>query len=452
MASSINLDVDAATDSKVDLREGSITDNTNHVKRPSAESSKSDMLSSNTQKKKKKKNKSIKSISAKRSSATKTSGKTRIKTPKKVSIMDEKLSSNDGSDTGSSTETSSDSEPIAKTNPPSKKGKSKKSARAHRKPGKSTRSHPQSDESDAETIDTTDADDTRDDGAQKELALVKQQLQLLTRQIAGLGGSGLGGIGLAKGYQFNTGGLSTGVPGGNLSGYNGDQSLGIARVANGSTPSRSLGGRRPPPPGGRRYVGGGDDSCNEEDDEDGYLHGHERGSDIKGRIPGKRQQRLEFRRVDQVWDSNIHNFKLQDTAESGHNSRYDEYLFNVRRTFDWEGKYKATVVDIKSKQLREALSDVMGNIKGISLVEETPKLDPNMLFLYLEDLREHMANLKDLEPEGKTKKERKKVQKWIDQKRRHLRVLMQYLDKDYALVKKRYTTPVIVSQSIVLAN
>jgi hypothetical protein len=53
----------------------------------------------------------------------------------------------------------------------------------------------------------------------------------------------------------------------------------------------------------------------------------------------------------------------------------------VRRTFDWEGKYKATVVDIKSKQLREVLRDVIGNIKGVSLVEETPKLDPNMLFL-----------------------------------------------------------------------
>ena len=98
---------------------------------------------------------------------------------------------------------------------------------------------------------------------------------------------------------------------------------------------------------------------------------------------GKRLKasRLEFKRVDQVWDNSIHNYKLLDTTEGPVDKRYEEFLFHVRRTFDWEGKYKATVVDIKSTPLRESLQDVMGDVKGISLVEETPKLDPNMLFL-----------------------------------------------------------------------
>jgi hypothetical protein len=48
-----------------------------------------------------------------------------------------------------------------------------------------------------------------------------------------------------------------------------------------------------------------------------------------------------------------------------------------------------------------------------------------------------MVNLRDLEPEGKNRKERKRVQKWMDLKRRHLRVLIQYLDTDYAQTKKR---------------
>lgn len=94
-------------------------------------------------------------------------------------------------------------------------------------------------------------------------------------------------------------------------------------------------------------------------------------------------QCLEYKRVDQVWDSQIHNYKLQDTNEGTNNANYDGFLFHVRRTFDWEGKYKTTIVDIKSKLLREALMEVMGSIKGVSLVEETPKLDPNMLFLYV---------------------------------------------------------------------
>jgi hypothetical protein len=137
--------------------------------------------------------------------------------------------------------------------------------------------------------------------------------------------------------------------------------------------------RRAPPPGRRgghastgrnRGLGGLDDL--------GLL--------IDGKQKSKRRQKaskLDFKRVDQVWDNNIHNYKLQDTAEGTVNAQYDQFLFHVRRTFDWEGKYKATLVDIKSKPLRESLQDVMGNIKGVSLVEETPKLDPNMLFLYV---------------------------------------------------------------------
>ncbi len=97
----------------------------------------------------------------------------------------------------------------------------------------------------------------------------------------------------------------------------------------------------------------------------------------------KRQKatKLDYKRVDQVWDDVIHNYKLQDTAERTVDAQYEEFIFHVRRTFDWEGKYKTTIVDIKSKLLRACLQDVIGDIKGISLVDDTPKLDPNMLFL-----------------------------------------------------------------------
>lgn len=90
---------------------------------------------------------------------------------------------------------------------------------------------------------------------------------------------------------------------------------------------------------------------------------------------------LEYKRVDQVWDSSIHNYKLKDTTGSPEIAQYEGFLFHIRRTFDWEGKYKTTYVDVKSKDLRECLREVIGNIKGVSLVEETPKLDPNLLFL-----------------------------------------------------------------------
>jgi len=127
------------------------------------------------------------------------------------------------------------------------------------------------------------------------------------------------------------------------------------------------------PPSGSR-ISGGHGSGDSTESADGDRQHGEKSRKHRG-------TKLDYKRVDQVWDNAIHNYKLQDTAEGATDAKYDEFLFHVRRTFDWEGKYKATLVDIKSKLLRECLQEVIGDIKGVSLVEETPKLDPNMLFL-----------------------------------------------------------------------
>lgn len=202
-------------------------------------------------------------------------------------------------------------------------------------------------------------------------------------------------------------------------------------------PPRGMAGRRPPPPmprGGRGLGRGMLGSPNNIIvDEHGKLGGHRRRKSSKRK---KSSKSMNFKRVDQVWDNTIHNYKLQDTAEGSTDSEYDGYVFHVRRTFDWEGKYKQTIVDIKSKLLRDALQEVMGDIKGVSLVEETPKLDPNLLFLYLDDIRKHVKALKNFEPKG-DKKTRKKEAKRNEKKRQQLKVLAKYLDKDYEAVKNR---------------
>ncbi|RCI08865.1 hypothetical protein L249_4982, partial [Ophiocordyceps polyrhachis-furcata BCC 54312] len=145
--------------------------------------------------------------------------------------------------------------------------------------------------------------------------------------------------------------------------------------------------------------------------------------------------KVDFKRVDWVWDSSLYTYKLQDTAQMSLNSLYDEYIFHVRRTFDCEGKLRATLVDIRSKLLRESLQEVIGNVRGASLVDETPKLDPNLLFLYLEDFRLHVKQLRLTKPTGGDKKDRKKMKTRIRDKRKHLKVLIAYLDEDYAKVK-----------------
>ncbi|KAF2479498.1 P-loop containing nucleoside triphosphate hydrolase protein [Neohortaea acidophila] len=139
-----------------------------------------------------------------------------------------------------------------------------------------------------------------------------------------------------------------------------------------------------------------------------------------------------YKRVDQLWDSTIHNYKLKESAEED-DSEFAEFAFLVRRTFDWENKYRDTVVDIKSKLLRAALVDVMKDCKSVALEVAEPTLDPNLLFLYLEELRTYYKTT--LKAKIKAEK-KKKVIKKLEQQRKIVKVLVQYLDVDYEDTKK----------------
>jgi hypothetical protein len=146
----------------------------------------------------------------------------------------------------------------------------------------------------------------------------------------------------------------------------------------------------------------------------------------------KRASKIAFKRVDQLWDSSIHNYKLTETVDDPDADEWDQYIFTVRRQFDWEHKYESTFVDIRSKALKDAIQHVMQDVKGVSLVQDTPSLDPNMLFLYLEEMRSYMNELKKA---GK-KEKKKKARKAAATKAQHLKVLIKYLDKDFAEIKK----------------
>ncbi|KAK3943231.1 hypothetical protein QBC46DRAFT_361966 [Diplogelasinospora grovesii] len=350
------------------------------------------------------------------------------KTKKHATSSDSSSESGSDSADHSSSSSSSDSEDSESESESSKKKrvtkkrqevpKSKKKARSkkQKKGGKSQLISVSG--SDSESSDIDDGDKSEDDEAQRNQQDLAKQLQLLQLQQ------------LQQGYaipQFNNAGNQF-----NNAGFQ----FGNAGLNTGSPPIYDSGLRNPATP--HRNRRGGNLSFRRNlglRDADGNLlgDGKQQQNDKKKR---QKATRLDFKRVDQVWDNTIHNYKLQDTAEGATDTQYDEFLFHVRRTFDWEGKYKATVVDIKSNSLRDSLQDVMGNIKGVSLVEETPKLDPNLLFLYLDDLKKHLKELKNEKPSKGDKHERKKEQKRIETKRQHLKVLIKYIDRDYADVKK----------------
>jgi hypothetical protein len=152
----------------------------------------------------------------------------------------------------------------------------------------------------------------------------------------------------------------------------------------------------------------------------------------KPKKPAKRASTLEYKRVDQLWDSTIHNYKLTESAED-QVDEFDEYVFCVRRKFDWENKYRHTVVDIKSKLLRDALQEIMKDVKGVSLVEEQPSVDPNMLFLYLNELKTHYR--KTLRTKLK-KEKKKKLKRRLKHQISHCKLMAAYIDEDYEETKK----------------
>lgn len=140
---------------------------------------------------------------------------------------------------------------------------------------------------------------------------------------------------------------------------------------------------------------------------------------------------LEFKRVDQVYDMKIHDWKLVESNTDTKNEF--DCVFTVRRRLDWEGKYKETQVDIKSKVLRNALQEVFKECKSISLVEDTPQIDPHTLFHYYDELKKYIK--KTLK--SKLKKAKKtKVKKQIGQQIKQCKLLMRYLDEDYDATRK----------------
>ena len=139
-----------------------------------------------------------------------------------------------------------------------------------------------------------------------------------------------------------------------------------------------------------------------------------------------------YKRVDQLWDTSIHNFKLKESAEED-DTEFSEYAFLVRRTFNWENQYQDTLVDIKSKQLRMALQEVMKGCKSVSLEAKEPSIDPNLLFLYLDELRAFYKTT--LKSKIKAEKKRKVIKK-LEQQRAQVKALVGYIDQDYADTKK----------------
>jgi hypothetical protein len=147
--------------------------------------------------------------------------------------------------------------------------------------------------------------------------------------------------------------------------------------------------------------------------------------------PPAKKNAHEFKRVDQVWDTKLRDYKLiQSTAD-----QKDEFecVFTVRRRFNWEGKLRDTLVDIKSKALRGVLQVVLKDCKCVSLVEEKPEIDPHILYHYYDEITKYMKKtLKSKLKRAKRSKDKKQLTQEIAQ----CKLLLGYVDEDFTATRK----------------
>lgn len=146
-----------------------------------------------------------------------------------------------------------------------------------------------------------------------------------------------------------------------------------------------------------------------------------------------------------MWDKEIHDYKITDTVPHSKQDNYSSFIFTVRRVFDYENKYVETLCDIKSTLLKDALNSILGEVKGVSLVEDIPEVDPNMLFNFLPELSAWVEKASSATVEVKEKKESKKplppgapaVLTTEEKKQQidHVKLIIEYLNKDYETTK-----------------
>ncbi|KAF2109978.1 hypothetical protein BDV96DRAFT_528794 [Lophiotrema nucula] len=148
--------------------------------------------------------------------------------------------------------------------------------------------------------------------------------------------------------------------------------------------------------------------------------------------------KLEFKRVDEVWDNKLRNWAIKTTSDE----KNDEFdcVFAIRRKFDWEGKHhEYTLLDIKSKALRESLQEVLKDVKGVSLVEDNPSIDPHMMFLHHRELKMYIKELKTKlkKASRKSSKGAKKEAKKFTERVKHCKLLSAYLEEDYKDTRRK---------------
>lgn len=178
-------------------------------------------------------------------------------------------------------------------------------------------------------------------------------------------------------------------------------------------------------------------------------------------IGEKRGKKIKFLRADEIWNTTTYQYDVVPTRAASEGSDLSKYAFTVLRCFNDAHVFERVVVNIHSKPLRICLRHILQRCQSSCLNEAEPNINPQDLFLYLEEICSYITRLESLvkfyktETRGKGTKDGKgtiagrgkgkgkapsrgrdygalQTLRGLSSRLSHLQLLRSYLEEDFA--------------------
>ncbi|KAL9126352.1 MAG: hypothetical protein Q9217_004582 [Psora testacea] len=146
--------------------------------------------------------------------------------------------------------------------------------------------------------------------------------------------------------------------------------------------------------------------------------------DVQPAGPRARASRLEYKTIDERWNEKTGRYETVESLPPGEVEGLDEYVFIARARIDKGSSDPVFYIDVKSDKLRDILRTVLQDVHGISLREDKPAVDRNLLYHYLPELEAYGTKMSD--DVGQDGAELK-----------HLNLLVDFMKSEYASTTAR---------------
>ncbi|KAF2174396.1 hypothetical protein K469DRAFT_648321, partial [Zopfia rhizophila CBS 207.26] len=114
--------------------------------------------------------------------------------------------------------------------------------------------------------------------------------------------------------------------------------------------------------------------------------------DLKPEEAKARASNLAYKEVDEVWDEKAYKYKIAEPVATGEVNELEQYVFVVRVRVDKTTKDTTSYIDIKSEFLRDILREILRDVRGVSLAEDMPTVEPILLFNFLLELESYRSS------------------------------------------------------------